>query len=360
MRSTSTTRIWPPSSTARRRWLPPSSPSPSGAGGRGPRSWRRSSPASRSRRGSGASSARTLAERGWHVTAVLGHFGAVAAAGKLLGLTAEQLARAFGIAGTQAAGLEQSFGTMCKPLHPGKAAMNGLLAALLAREGFTGPTGVLDERPGLPGPSSASPIWPGPRRTSARASRSSPTAPSSTRPATCSTRRSTPAADPASARRPPRRRSPRWSATCTRSRSRLRRSRSPAAASRPSSARRLRGARADPGRGGGIRVHRQPRPLGTSSGWPAGSGRSPIRARHHRGADAGPAPRWSRARRDRAGRARHSGPPGFPARRGGQVPAARGRGPAPPRRSGGCSRLFGTWPRSPTSERSRLRKGDQP
>jgi 2-methylcitrate dehydratase PrpD len=93
----------------------------------------------------------TLADRGWHVTAVLGHFGAVAAAGKLLGLTAEQLGRALGIAGTQAAGLEQSLGTMCKPLHPGKAAMNGLLAALLAREGFTGPTGILDERPGLPG-----------------------------------------------------------------------------------------------------------------------------------------------------------------------------------------------------------------
>ena len=92
-----------------------------------------------------------LADRGWHVTAVLGHFGAVAAAGKLLGLTAEQLGRALGIAGTQAAGLEQSLGTMCKPLHPGKAAMNGILAALLAREGFTGPTGILDERPGLPG-----------------------------------------------------------------------------------------------------------------------------------------------------------------------------------------------------------------
>jgi 2-methylcitrate dehydratase PrpD len=93
----------------------------------------------------------TLADHGWHVTALLGHFGAVAAAGKLLGLTAEQLGRAFGIAGTQAAGLEQSLGTMCKPLHPGKAAMNGLLAALLAREGFTGPTGILDERAGLPG-----------------------------------------------------------------------------------------------------------------------------------------------------------------------------------------------------------------
>jgi len=93
----------------------------------------------------------TLADRGWHVTALLGHFGAVTAAGRLLGLTAEQLGHAFGIAGTQAAGLEQSLGTMCKPLHPGKAAMNGMLAALLAREGFTGPPGILDEPRGLPG-----------------------------------------------------------------------------------------------------------------------------------------------------------------------------------------------------------------
>ncbi|HZP37709.1 MAG TPA: MmgE/PrpD family protein [Methylomirabilota bacterium] len=92
-----------------------------------------------------------LADRGWHVTAMLGHFGAAAAAGRLLGLSAEQLGRALGIAGTQAAGLEQSLGTMCKPLHPGKAAMHGILAARLAREGFTGPTGILDERAGLPG-----------------------------------------------------------------------------------------------------------------------------------------------------------------------------------------------------------------
>ena len=92
---------------------------------------------------------RALADRGWHVTGVLGHFGAAAAAGKLLGLDARRLARALGIAGTQAAGLEQSFGTMSKPLHPGKAAMNGLLAALLAREGFTGPTAMLDGHAGL-------------------------------------------------------------------------------------------------------------------------------------------------------------------------------------------------------------------
>jgi 2-methylcitrate dehydratase PrpD len=94
---------------------------------------------------------RALADRGWHVTGILGHFGAAAAAGKLLGLSREQFRCALGIAGTQAAGLELSFGTMSKPLHPGKAAMNGLLAALLAREGFTGPVGVLDAPGGLAG-----------------------------------------------------------------------------------------------------------------------------------------------------------------------------------------------------------------
>jgi 2-methylcitrate dehydratase PrpD len=94
---------------------------------------------------------RKLADRGWHVTGVLGHFGAAAAAGKLLGLDHARLAHALGIAGTQAAGLEQSFGTMSKPLHPGKAAMNGVLAAMLAREGFTGSTAMLDAPHGLAG-----------------------------------------------------------------------------------------------------------------------------------------------------------------------------------------------------------------
>ena len=93
---------------------------------------------------------RRLTDRGWHVTGTLGHFGAAAAAGKLLGLDRTRLAHALGIAGTQAAGLTQAFGTMSKPLHPGKAAMNGLLAALLAREGFTGPTAVLDGPGSLP------------------------------------------------------------------------------------------------------------------------------------------------------------------------------------------------------------------
>jgi 2-methylcitrate dehydratase PrpD len=91
-----------------------------------------------------------LTDRGWHVTGTLGHLGAAAAGGKLLRLDRARLAHALGIAGTQAAGLTQSFGTMSKPLHPGKAAMNGLLAALLAREGFTGPTAVLDGPGSLP------------------------------------------------------------------------------------------------------------------------------------------------------------------------------------------------------------------
>jgi len=92
-----------------------------------------------------------LTERGWHVTATIGTFGAAAAAGRMLGLDARQLAHALGVAGTQAAGLTQSFGTMAKPLHPGKAAMNGLLAALLVRQGFTGSTEMLDAPDGLAG-----------------------------------------------------------------------------------------------------------------------------------------------------------------------------------------------------------------
>ncbi|MGH7348412.1 MAG: MmgE/PrpD family protein, partial [Candidatus Rokuibacteriota bacterium] len=93
---------------------------------------------------------RRLTDRGWHATGVLGHFGAAAAAGRLLDLDRAGLTHALGIAGTQAAGLTRSFGTMSKPLHPGKAAMNGLLAALLAREGFTAATAMLDGPGSLP------------------------------------------------------------------------------------------------------------------------------------------------------------------------------------------------------------------
>jgi len=74
--------------------------------------------------------------RGFHATATLGSFGAAAACAHLLGLNAETTAIALGIAATQAAGLKSMFGTMCKPLHAGLAARNGLVAGKLAARGF--------------------------------------------------------------------------------------------------------------------------------------------------------------------------------------------------------------------------------
>jgi 2-methylcitrate dehydratase PrpD len=75
--------------------------------------------------------------KGFHVTGTVGSFSATAAAGRMLGLSEEQLAVAFGIAATQAAGLKSNFGTMCKPLHAGTASEHGLRAARLAQKGFT-------------------------------------------------------------------------------------------------------------------------------------------------------------------------------------------------------------------------------
>ena len=83
-------------------------------------------------------------ERGFHSTGTVGSFGAAAACAHLLGLGAAATAVALGIAGTQAAGLKSMFGTMCKPLHAGKAAQNGLFAASLAARGFSSREDVLD------------------------------------------------------------------------------------------------------------------------------------------------------------------------------------------------------------------------
>ena len=76
-------------------------------------------------------------QKGFHVTGTVGSFSATAAAGRMLGLDDRQLAVAFGIAATQAAGLKSNFGTMCKPLHAGTASEHGLRAARLASRGFT-------------------------------------------------------------------------------------------------------------------------------------------------------------------------------------------------------------------------------
>jgi 2-methylcitrate dehydratase PrpD len=90
-----------------------------------------------------------LRRHGWHATGTLGSLGAAAAAANLMGLDAETTARALGIATTQAAGLKSQFGTMCKPLHAGHAAMTGLTAARLAAKGFTSRTDMLETEQGL-------------------------------------------------------------------------------------------------------------------------------------------------------------------------------------------------------------------
>ena len=86
---------------------------------------------------------------GFHATATIGSFGAAAACAHLLGLDRERFAVALGIAGTQAAGLKSMFGTMCKPLHAGKAAYHGLIAAKLASRGFTARADIIECQQGF-------------------------------------------------------------------------------------------------------------------------------------------------------------------------------------------------------------------
>ncbi|MDN7245281.1 MmgE/PrpD family protein [Planococcus shenhongbingii] len=86
---------------------------------------------------------------GYHITSSTGVFGAAIAAGILLELDEEQLTWALGIAGTQSFGLREMFGTMTKPFHPGKAAQNGLMAAMLAKKNFTSSTEVLEAKRGF-------------------------------------------------------------------------------------------------------------------------------------------------------------------------------------------------------------------
>ncbi len=83
-------------------------------------------------------------EHGFHATGTVGTFGAAAACAHLKKLGASQTAHALGLAATQAAGLKCMFGTMAKPLHAGKAAMNGLMAVQLAARGFTANEHAID------------------------------------------------------------------------------------------------------------------------------------------------------------------------------------------------------------------------
>jgi 2-methylcitrate dehydratase PrpD len=86
---------------------------------------------------------------GWHITGTAGVFGAAAAAGKLLGLSEQQMLWALGIAGTQSSGFREMFGTHCKSFHPGRAAQNGLASALLAAKNFTSSNQVIEAKRGF-------------------------------------------------------------------------------------------------------------------------------------------------------------------------------------------------------------------
>jgi 2-methylcitrate dehydratase PrpD len=83
-------------------------------------------------------------KKGFHSSGTVGTFGAMAASAKLLGLDAQATAHALSIAASLAAGIRVNFGTMTKPLHVGRAAQNGVVAAELAAKGFTGGHDGLD------------------------------------------------------------------------------------------------------------------------------------------------------------------------------------------------------------------------
>ena len=85
---------------------------------------------------------------GWHITGTAGAIGAAATAGHLLGLNEQQIVWALGLAASQSVGLRESFGSMNKSFNPGRAAQNGLMAALLAQQGFTSSDQMLEARRG--------------------------------------------------------------------------------------------------------------------------------------------------------------------------------------------------------------------
>ena len=83
--------------------------------------------------------------QGWHPTGTHGTLGAAGAAGRMLGLSPDQMVHAFGIAGSQASGLMASqYAAMVKRLHAGRASQSGVYAAVLAQRGFTGITDLFE------------------------------------------------------------------------------------------------------------------------------------------------------------------------------------------------------------------------
>jgi 2-methylcitrate dehydratase PrpD len=83
-------------------------------------------------------------KKGFHSSGTIGTFGAAAATAKLLGLDAAKVGHTLAIAASMASGIRVNFGTMTKPLHVGRASQNGIMAAELAANGFTGGHDALD------------------------------------------------------------------------------------------------------------------------------------------------------------------------------------------------------------------------
>jgi 2-methylcitrate dehydratase PrpD len=86
---------------------------------------------------------------GFHSTATAGSIGAGAGAARVLGLDTATTTTCLGIAASLAGGLRENFGTMTKPLHAGRAAETGVVAASLARAGFTAAPNILEARRGF-------------------------------------------------------------------------------------------------------------------------------------------------------------------------------------------------------------------
>ncbi len=99
----------------------------------------------------GGAAGRNFHARGFHATGTVGPFVAAAVAGRLYGLDGERLANAFGLAGSMSGGLLEFMtdGTWSKWVHTGWSAHGGIIAALMANDGFRGPETVLDGRNGL-------------------------------------------------------------------------------------------------------------------------------------------------------------------------------------------------------------------
>jgi len=87
-------------------------------------------------------------DRGWHITGTAGVIGTAAAMGKLLGLTEQQMVWALGLAASQPVGFRESFGSMNKSFNPGRAANNGMTAAILASKNYTSSDGMLEAKRG--------------------------------------------------------------------------------------------------------------------------------------------------------------------------------------------------------------------